>query len=78
MRYWNSDACGIYRRFLGLGKSFYLKERKKRISLTQAYADKITGEVIDKWMDGLIAKKIFKLDYQQLLQCSANYDEVGG
>ena len=55
-----------------------MKERKKRISLTQAYADKITGEVIDKWMDGLIAKKIFKLDYQQLLQCSANYDEVGG
>jgi len=58
-------------------KSLYLRERKKRRSLTQAYADKnksittytlipyfgkmkldkITGDVIDKWMDGLIAKK---------------------
>ena len=57
--------------------SLYLKERKKRRNLTQAYADKnksitkvtlipyfgkmrldkISGDIIDKWMDGLIDKK---------------------
>ena len=57
--------------------SGYLKDRRKRRKLTQAYADKnknvvdhtllpyfgkmkldaITGEVIDKWLDSMIAKK---------------------
>jgi len=57
--------------------SLYLKERKKRRNLTQAYADKnksitaatlipyfgkmrldkISGDIIDKWMDSLIDKK---------------------